>query len=590
MKRIIGFMMSMLLAFSTLFCVGYVYAADDTAVRYEAEAYCSSSGQIKEFSDSGKYVITAEINANINLDDAGYYTLTIGCGAAYSSLADAKIIINGTTYTFTATGLWSGSNAPASTSIKTVDLVVNMNSGSNSVIIEKQDNLITDYIELKKLPTVTEDASLRLEAEDYNTSGTDTDFSSGDGAYVITGEISADFYAPEAGTYVITVRAASRYDATTGTLTVNNDSESAKTFSAKGVWTDMTSSNGVNYQFAVALNEGLNNIKIAKVTNQMIDYIEISMGISYSSELYSYNLSDDKYLGLGNTWGLQSTYLGTYSGSDKTNTKTYASAIPLANDTNYNKYIYFPFTVNFDGEYILKVTYSSMSDTDAVVIVDPDTLPTSNTDCDVTADFGGTKKNNGKWQNVYSGKTNGFLSPIFVEKYINVGTLTSGDHNFLFVASEDATVNNGCAIRKVELLSDDMLKNELIISGVQFVAEDVQEDYSSSSSKLAETIASANEFSANSVNDSDKNTIASFSNVFNNSSNALNISIISASYNSDGMLLNIDVSDSISVASGSDANLKVKVNTENATYVKTYLWDGLSNIYPYTEASGFGDY
>ena len=63
---------------------------------------------------------------------------------------------------------------------------------------------------------------------------------------------------------------------------------------------------------------------------------------------------------------------------------------------------------------------------------------------------------------------------------------------------------------------------------------------------------------------------------YNNSAESKSFKFIGASYDSEQKLIAVSAGDDVTLANGQDANLKVKISTKGASYVKTFMWNGTS--------------
>ena len=457
---------------------------------------------------------------------------------------------------------------------------------TNTVTFVIEDNIIVNSITLtdndaKTVCFISSASPLRLEAETYmyETTGWNPKHTFADDAdnqYIISKGMKADFYVNEAGTYILNVNMAAKYSSAVAQIEVNGTAVyNGQPASVKEIIvTDTTATTDFAITSVdVTLVEGINTVEIPTVSNLAIDYAEISSDVNYSEEIYSYELQD-KNIRSGRRWAMAGTYLGAHdtSSEDWENTKQYASTKALT--YNSVSHVYYPFTTRVSGEYYLKVTYSSSTASKAVVFVDPvvsaDNFPQW-AYC-TYGSFGGTKIESGTWQETYSYSASIFEAPYFTEKYIKLGKISAGEHNFAFVVDPDSTENAGVAIRKVELLSSDKVEEGLYITEAQMIAENIQAEEASVAQLVTEP-EEANVFSANSSSDDDKNTAAVVGYAFNNSSESKNISLIAASYDENGVLIGVDLSGSYTLAVGEDINLKTKVSTEAATAVRAYFWD-----------------
>ena len=452
---------------------------------------------------------------------------------------------------------------------------VDLKQGANSFKIESDNNnvwidsiVITDlYAGCKTIGTAG--SVLRMEAEDYcsnpNQIG-NLDSASG-GKYVISGAISMNFIAEKAGNYYMTVRWGNQYADNKGAITVNGEELYN---GATAGWSFK------EYKMTAALKKGLNNITVPAVTNLRVDYIELASDMNFSAEKHSYELSD-KNIDSGRRWGITGSYLGEYTGGDDWETeKVNATAKPLG-DGSYSasiKYIYFPFETIYSGNYYLKVTYASKYENKAELIVDPTTLPSSDNTDYSTVSEGAETVVNGTWQPALTYAAGTFKAPYFTEKIFKIDNLAAGSHNFVFMYNPEDKTNFGTAIRKVQLVSADKIAEDMYYTEEQMIAEQITAE--SQIAKICDTINDANTFSAESAEETNQNTAAVVGYAYNNSAESKSFKFIGASYDSEQKLIAVSAGDDVTLANGQDANLKVKISTKGASYVKTFMWNGTS--------------
>ena len=515
-----------------------------------------------------KVIAGSNYGANINLNINGVAQSAVKVEAKkYGSFAYASFYeLNLGTFTFTE-------------EVNTVTLTIAQNIQVDKLIIEDST---------ASLPSIKgSNATLKIEAEDMDITGgyKKTFVDDANKFWIWQGTLTTSFVA-EAGTYSLQIRHFSQY-AKKSTITVNGVEAGTVTtggwsqVSSSTLTTDMMKTN----EIAVNLVNGKNTISITSNENA-IDYIVISNVANYHEEVYSYSLTDAN-IRTGRRWGMEASYLGEYkAGDDSAWTSTLSNTTTKALSKADVSHVYYPFTTIVDSDYYVKVTYASAEASKAVLIVDPEN-PTENLPKNAYCNYealGGTKIENGTWQSTYSGTDSKFTAPYFTEKIFYVGKLSGGSHNLAFVVDPEETENNGLAIRKVELISSDKIEKELYFTTTQMIAENVGAEVQTSA--LVTTPVAANEFSADSENDADKNAAATVGYIYNYTDDSVDIVYITASYNG-GQLLDIAMNEAVTVAPGKDANLKAKVSTEAATGVVTFIWQA-GTLVPMKEVALFG--
>lgn len=560
----------------------------DSTLRLEAEAkdadgnYKYNVGEWSSLYGDGSSVFNAVINANFVAMDAGCYFMTIRWGNKLGDDKTSDITLNGEQ-------IYSGYTGSGGEKLNTKTFAVNLKRGVNNVSTTFGGNIIIDYIEFSPMPNVgISGSTLRLEAEDYAVGSWQGIEKFEDGTALIYSTGMKAEFAAKAGEYIMNVESGN-FNWNTNALAIKiNDEEVYNKYSGK---TSGSLAQGctVTNQAVVTLKEGLNTIEIPSVGNVAIDYIEFSKDANFEAEKYTYSLANEN-LHQGNWWGLTASYLGIYdttSAETINQTRANTTSKPMGYDDakKFSRFVYFPFETALSGNYILKVTYASGDESNAAVIVDPTVLPTNNDESPDYAAVSGSGRvaANGKWQSSYSYSESAYSAPYFTEKVFDLGQIEAGSHNFVFMYNETDGTNSGLAIRKVQLMSTDKIDG-LYVSDRQLAAESIG---TVSLSKLCANVSEANEFSAQSENDADKNTAAVFGYAYNNSNETKSFAFIAASYDGDGRLIAVSKSDNLTLGKGADKNLKLKVSTNGAAAVKAFMWN-MKTLTPLGEENLFG--
>ena len=547
-----------------------VNLAAGKTITLEAEDYADVEGEATarpyNYSGGKRVTITnGTVEANVYAEEAGVYEIKAAWGAGQGN-PKPKLVVNGVaTDVKSEFSYWKSAVKHAN---------VNLNKGINNIKIAKGDKLWVDYIKISPVPTLSKSAKLRLEAEDYRVSKAHESaafFDDGTAiAYNQENPLQADFVVEDAGDYVMTI-VAGGISGDSPAIPVSIDG--TEVFNAStGATTDksgstMTEIEGVApVQVMVTLSEGPHILDVDMKQHASVDYIEFSAPADYYTEMNTYELLDEYVDGGDCLAALDKTYLGDYTGvADENILNTAVKA--LGSDMSY---VYWPFGTEVASDYYLKITYASAAASAASVIVDPETLPTPSAKDYATVSASGSVVEAGTWQKAYSNGEGGFYAPYFTEKIFNLGNLDAGEHNFVFMYDPSSGANEGVAIRKVELLSVDKLNGGLYATEAQFAAEAVGATDAASTAALVDSISAANTYSADSVEDADKNTTTVVKYVYNNAPSAATFTFIAAAYDENGVLSGITMSDEYNLAKGASADIKVKVNTDGADYVKTF--------------------
>ena len=533
-----------------------------STIKIEAEDY--GSGEKETITNaltlSGGYrAINSDIEVNVYAEEAGTYEVTAAWGSKGEHNTEPVVIIDGVaTDVKSFNGWWKSGVAHGNVTLK---------KGINRIKVAKGEFLWVDYIKISPAKVLTADKAMRLEAEDYATANATSTrhFESGNAYVYNNNTISTGFTVADGGEYVLTLASGGMSgDAPAIAINIDgtevyNESNGVKVAADAGALTEGCV--GLS-QIKVTLTPGDHTIEIVPGLHALVDYVEFSKPVEYSEEKYPYELEDVNVDG-ALTQALVSTYLGEYSGSyDETMLNTAVKA--LGEDMSY---VSWPFTTSAAGSYYLKVTYASAEASDAVCLVDSETEVSSS-----------------KWQAAYSNEAGSFVPPYFTEKYFDVGMLSAGAHNFVFMYDSANGTNEGVSIRKVELISAMNVGNGIISSEAQFAAEAVGD--SASTAKLAANVSEACAYSSDSAQDVDKNTITVVKHIFNNSNAASEFHFIIAAYDSEDRFVALN-SEPVSLEKGEQTDIKLKVSIAGASYVQAFCIN-MDTLVPVFDSELFG--
>ena len=475
---------------------------------------------------------------------------------------------------------------------------VTLVQGLNTVAITKNANIWVDYIQINPVPTLTASSPLRLEAEDYHKGyglqtrrfGNDAYIFNNNGDKVTT--FKAVMNVESAGRYAMDLCAGGHQNAQP-TLTVNIDDTPVYTGTVAGSTSTVPSQipsygNGVGVTTsAVDLTAGQHTVSVdlPAGSNALMDYIQFSKIVEFSDEVYSYELEDYNVDGGDISAALVKTYLGNYNPADES-TKVNASLKALGEGLSYAFYEFSPADA---ADYYLKVTYACGGyESPAAVIIDPQ----SDQSYAEASASPARVVTSGTWLQSYSNDADvwidesdyEFHAPYFSEKYFDLGALDAGPHAFMFMFNPTNWTNEGLSVRKVELLTANTLDSK-ICDNTSFTADLVTE--MTSLSKTVTSISDANTYTAASIFDDEQNTINVVKNLFNNTASSATFKVIAASYDASGVLIDVGVSDSVTLAAGDSADVAVMVKVPGADTVKVFGLD-MSSLKPILDPVNFG--